>query len=195
MKDKKGGKLHQQGKVSIKKCPLTSVIQNSLRSHSKCFSQWDKGAPRQGMAPIPNNKRNVASWGEEPFRWNVGISCCEAKGERLPLQGWQLRAHTLLQQLREDSGLLKAPLRQEPDPVHSIFQSFSPSFQAGSTQKQQDLCWVFPAPGISLDTGPILTFAPLPLHFFTPCLWRVTPPLFPQTKEGFRVFERNKQTP
>lgn len=145
------------------------------------------------MAPNPSKKRNVASWGEEPFR-NVGISCCEAKGGRLPLQGWQLRAHTPLQQLREDSGLLKAPLRNLSQSI--LFSSiFHPDFQAGTKEKQQDLYWILPAPGISSGTGPILTFAPLTVHFFSPCLWRVTPPLFPQTKEGFRAFERNKQTP
>lgn len=53
---KKGEKLQQQGKVSIKK--LTSAIQNPLRSHSKCFSLWDKGASRQGMALIPDKKRS-----------------------------------------------------------------------------------------------------------------------------------------
>lgn len=80
---------------------LRSMIQKAQRSQSKCFSQWDKGTPRQGMAPFPSQKRDIAFCRKAAVKWKE-LKC----GNRFlwvirrkvyqDSKSQQLRAHTLL---------------------------------------------------------------------------------------------------
>lgn len=94
-------------------------------------------------------------------------------------------AHTPLQQLRGDSGILKGALRNLTQSF-LISCIFHPGSRLGSVLGFPSL-WNL----IRVHPGSCSS----PSSFFQPCPWGVTPLLFPQTKEGLRAFERSKQTP